>query len=211
MVWAVALAACHVGQDYKPDGSVAPDGSTQKPGLNVTWSSNPDIPVDLGNGMTIDSATFKLDTFRVIGDAGDSQTTKSDFDITWSSNGGPSRITFANAPTGLYSRVSIQADGHIIDYSYEIKGTVKLGTTTYDYDIHDRNALNVSLMINKTLQPGGGATVRLQLQLQAAVTAVNWAAFTPDDHSIDFDTFDAQMPAFRTNLLQGFVVDPVDE
>jgi hypothetical protein len=206
IAFAVLLAACKVGEGAAPDGPTQ-DGSTGSAGLNVSWSSTPEIPGDLGSNIRLNSATFKLDTLRVIGDTGDSHTTKSDFDVTWSDGVKPNRITFADAPTGLYSRVSIQADGHIINDSYQIKGTVMLGVTTYDFEIHDRNALNVSLAIDQMLQPGQSTTVKLQLQVQAAIQAIDWSLITPDDHTLELDTSDPQMPTFRMNLVQGFVID----
>jgi hypothetical protein len=209
LAFVVLGAACHVGSDYNYDAPPGggDSGGSGPAGLNVSWSAKPDIPSDLGNNMTLTSATFKLDTLRVIGDAGDSRTSRSNFDLTWKDGVKPSKINFADAPTGLYSRVSIQADGHIIYDSYQIKGTVKIGAMTWDFEVHDRAALNVSLPINQMLQPGKSTTVKLQLQIDAALAGVDWTTVAHDDTTLDLDTTDSQMSAFRSRLMSGFVVD----
>lgn len=203
----VLVAGCHIGQDYVPDAMATTDGPVAgSPGLNVSWSTKPTIPGDLGNGIRVDSAIFKLDTFRVIGDAGDTHTTKSGFDLAWSGGVKPDKIAFADAPTGLYSRVSIQADGHIVAYSYVINGSVKVGSNTYDLRVNDRNAVNVSVIIDQMLLPGKSETIQLELQLQPALNAVDWSVINHDDGKVELDTTDPQMPAFRAALIQGFVV-----
>ena len=201
------LAACHVGESLTPDGSSGSDSSASQKGLNVTWQANPAIPGSAGSGIDIQTASFQIDSLRVIGDAGDTLTTKLFFDLTWKDTAKPETINFDNAPSGLYSRVSLVADGHIVQDSYKITGHVNYGSNSDDFEIHDRNPLNVSLNISDMLQPGKSLTVKLELDLAAALQSVDYSMLQKDDGKLDLDTSDPQMPAFRTKLVQSFKVE----
>jgi hypothetical protein len=203
----VAATACHVGETGTPvDGSVGIDGANAS-GVVLTWSSKPgEIPADIGDKLHISSVKFRVDNLRVIGDAGDTQTTRNDFTLDWKDGDEPDDIEFANAPTGLYSRVAIQADGHLVDYSWEIKGDVTLPNGDVDFEIKDRDALNVSLPINEMLQPGHSLAIKLEVDFTNPLNSVDYAALSKDDGVLELDTNDAQMPAFRAKLLQSIKV-----
>ena len=98
------VAAC--GDDTSMPGIDAGTGS----GLVVAWSTRPATwPIDLGNGLTLEVATFALDRLRVVGDAapGDPRTTASATELRWDDVTKPPEVSFPNAPGGVYSQLSL--------------------------------------------------------------------------------------------------------
>ena len=112
VVVAGVLLGCH-----SDDTVVPPEDSTSgASGLVVHWSSAPTTwPGDLGGGITIESARFKIDSVRVIGDAGpgDPRTTATQFEARWNQETAPADNVFDDAPPGLYSQISLSIDGHL--------------------------------------------------------------------------------------------------
>src|SRR5262249_24331775 len=145
-----AVAACH------PTGGENPDGMEGPAGLVITWSSQPDIPGGDGN-LSISRVVFRIDTLRVIGDAGpgDPRTTKSDFLAQWALNIIPDKISFNDAPTGLYSKISLGIDGHLVANSVEIDGKVEYNAAIHPFTIRDLGIIPIALDTDKMLPPGG--------------------------------------------------------
>src|SRR6185503_15945876 len=121
-VLAGCLVACHTTEPAIPD-SGGPDGSSGAAGMHVTWSSSPAMwPGAIAGGFQLDNATFLFDNLKVIGDAGpgDDRTTANAFQLHWDATNMPTTIDFADAPTGVYSKVAFQIDGHLIQSSYKL-------------------------------------------------------------------------------------------
>jgi hypothetical protein len=199
------VSACKVGSSTAP----ADAWSGGAAGLHVTWSSTPAIPGATGSDITVGSVLFRIDDLRVIGDAGsdDPRTSRDSFEVKWSDSEQPVPIVFGDAPTGLYSKVTIQADGHLIDNSYEITGKVRLGTTTHDFEILDRDEVTANIDISTTLEPGGAANVPLRLRLDDALGVIDFTTLREDDGKLQLGTLDAQMATFRTKLATSFYYD----
>jgi len=204
----VGLAcACHGTDSATPDASIPPDGAGA--GLHVPWSTVPTIPGNASNDITVSTALFRVDSLRVIGDAGpgDPRTSQTSFEVRWSDTMQPATVDFADAPTGLYSKVTVQADGHLIDYSYEITGTANVSGTLHLFEIHDRAALTANLDITTTLDPGGAAIVPIRVRFDAALGVLDFSTLHVDDGgTLELDTFDSQMQAFRDKLTTSFEV-----
>lgn len=204
------LMACHTSDPGTPDG--APDGNEPgSPGLHVRWSSEPaTYPGNLEDWLTVDSVQFMVEDLKVIGDAGpgDLRTTKAIFQLKWDAGSSPDMIDFSDAPTGLYSKVSMQLDGHLIVPSLEIKGHVNVEGTLLEYEVEDRNAVSLSLDINRMLQPGGSATVALVLNLHDALTSIDYKSLTIDQGKVSVETGDPQLPSFINKFVdKAFSVD----
>ena len=202
------LIACHTSSPGTPDGPDA--GGSGASGMHVTFVTKPAmIPGNIEDWLTLDSATFQFDNLRVIGDAGpgDPRTTATAFQLKWDSAGAPAPIDFADAPSGLYSKVSLQIDGQLVVESYHLKGQVNLNGTWKTYTIEDRNALSLSLDINRTLAPGGTATIGLLFSFSDALTGIDYSMLPTDDGALEMETTNAQMPAFRTRLTDGISID----
>ncbi|HSN25612.1 MAG TPA: hypothetical protein VLT45_04985 [Kofleriaceae bacterium] len=176
----------------------------------MAFTSDPTpIPATLNDGFTLDLAVFKFDNLKVIGDAGpgDPRTTANNFEVKWDNQSAPAPVVFGSAPTGLYSKVSFQIDGHLINDSYVMKGTATVNGTTYPYEVEDRNALSLSLDCNGQLAAGGNATITLKFAFKDALESVNWSAVPIDDGTLELGTTDPQMPTFRNKLTNGISID----
>src|SRR5664279_1045660 len=144
------IAACHGSDPSAPDGSMLDgNGSGSDHGLSITWATSPSsIPGAVGGeDGSITTMKFRVLNLRVVGDAGpgDDRTSVNSIELDWAASTKPSPVTFADAPSGLYSHVILVADGNLINYSYELAGTTKLDGNTMPYQIHDRTPLAISL------------------------------------------------------------------
>ena len=203
----VGLAcACHGSAPSTPDATQGSGDGGPGAGLYVHWWTDPYIPGSVGNDATVSSATFRLTSLRVIGDAdpGDSRTTWSDFTVHWDSDSRPHTISFPDAPTGLYSKVALAIDGQLVEPSYEIFGTANLSGTVKPFRIHDLGALDIALDTSQTISPGTAVDITVHIDFSSALGSVNWSALPTDDGYLDLDTLDPQMPTFRQQLTQSF-------
>ena len=206
-----AVAACGtpatgVGPDASNGGSDGPGGFVS--GLSVPFASKPTVPGTIKSDLTVTSMLFRMTSLRVIGDAGpgDTRTSKDNFQIAWSEGMKPATIVFADAPSGLYSKVALLADGNLIDYSYEIYGNVKVNDVTHPYKIHDRSPLGVAIDANVTLDPGKSAVLGIRVELQPAFDTLDFSSLSNDNGTLELDTFDNQMSDFRSKMMSsGFV------
>lgn len=175
----------------------------------MQWSSSPQSwPGDLGDGVTIERATFAFDSLRVVGDAGpgDPRTTASGFMVRWDDNTTPSDLTFSDAPTGLYSQVSMAIDGHLSTETFEIRGHVNVNGTDYEYQIEGDNSVAVTVAIDKTLMPPATATVTLQINFKHALDALDFTTLEIESGRIELSDGDPQMPVFRQKLVESFEI-----
>jgi hypothetical protein len=195
------------GDDTTAPPPDASEGGTG--GLVVQWSSVPETwPGDLGNGVTIERADFAFDNLRVVGDGGpgDPRTTATAFTVRWDDNTKPAAITFNDAPTGLYSQVSMSIDGHLTTDTFDIRGHVNLSGTDYEYRIDGDNPLAVTVEINKTLTPPATATVKLRIDFVHALESIDFSTLPIDSGKIELSDGDTQMAAFRQKLVESFVM-----
>jgi hypothetical protein len=206
-----SLIACHTSAQGTPDGAGPDgDGSAGAAGLHVAFTSDPTpFPAQIEDGFTLELAVFKFDNLKVIGDAGpgDPRTTATGFQVKWDSQSSPAPIDFSDAPTGLYSKVSFQIDGHLIDDSYLLKGHVTVNGTSYPFEIDDRNALSLSLDCSRMLAAGGTDTIAVKFAFHDALQSVDWTTARMDDGQLELSTTDAQMAAFRAALTAGISID----
>lgn len=205
VVVAGLLIGCSDGPPVTPDA----DAPTGAGGLVVEWSSTPESwPGDIGNGITLERATFAFDSLRVVGDAGpgDPRTTASGFEIRWDEGSEPSDISFVDAPSGLYSQISLLIDGHLATESFELRGRADVGGTEYDYRIEGNNPLMFTVQIERTLTPPATATVRLRIDFQAALAAIEFQNLDIEDGRLELDDGDIEMAVFRTKLVESFQI-----
>ena len=197
------VCACHSDDTTTPDGDAGGDG-----GLTVRWSSRPtDWPGDLGSNVTLESARFALDSLRVIGDAGpgDLRTTKDAFEVRWAeAQDPPDDIKFDNAPTGLYSQLSLQIDGNLVEDSYELKGTVIVNNNEEDFVIEDSEPLAINLSIDKSLSAGATSTIDIEIDFDHAISAVDFSQLNKSDGKLQLDESDSQIVELRKKLVEAF-------
>lgn len=202
------LVACHTSDPATPDAP-APDGSGPA-GLHVTWASEPSsYPGTLEDWLTVDSVELTVESLKVIGDAGpgDPRTTKAVFKLRWDDHTSPQPVDFADAPTGLYSKLALQLDGHTLLPSLEIKGHVEVAGVTFPYEIEDRNAVSVSLDCDRMLQPGGSVALAVDLKLHDALTSIDYASLPVDDGRLELETGNPQLDDFVEKFTRAFSID----
>lgn len=175
----------------------------------VAWASQPlTWPCDLGDGVILDRATFAFDSLRVVGDAGpgDPRTTATGFTVRWDDMTTPPAIGFLEAPTGLYSQVSLVIDGNQTFDSFDLRGHVQLDGTDWEFRIIDDNPLTLTLPMEKTLSPPGTAVVNLRVSFQRALDVIDYRMLEVDEGRLHLQSGDPQMDAFRTQLVSSFEV-----
>lgn len=203
------LSACHADDTAVPDAS-----ATGTAGMTVQWSTKPAAwPGIIQDGVTIDSARFAFDSLRVIGDAGpgDLRTTARTFEVRWEKDRDrPAAIEFADAPTGLYSQVALQVDGHLVNNSYEIRGTVQINGNDVEYRIEDDGALPVTLMIDKMKSPAAAIRLKVDIDFVHAINSVDFTKLMNDSGHLELDSSSAGMSEFRKKLLESFSAGAID-
>ncbi len=151
-----------------------------------------------------------MSSLRVVGDAGpgDPRTTQSAMELgfAWtSSDQRPTTITFDDAPTGLYSQVAIAFDGGSND-AYEIRGTVEVGSNTFDFRIEDSIPLTFNVSIDEMVSPGETAVIPLRINFSHALDSVDWATLDINDGRLELESGDPQMSMFRVTLIESFEI-----
>jgi hypothetical protein len=174
-------------------------------GLSVPWLVHPDVPSNLAPTVTIETATFMINTLDLIGDTG--PVTAQGITVSWAQGTQPTPVPFANAPSGLYSKVTLQVDGQFMSAdSYTITGHAVANGTMYPYTIHDRFALSVSLDTTAHLDPGTLQPVPIEVDLTKCVGLVDWNLVHVDNNVLNLDTDDDWIPVFRQLLIASFSV-----
>jgi hypothetical protein len=205
-VIAGVLSACSGDDTALPVDASVTTGS----GLVLEWGSEPRTwPADLGDGVVLERATFAFDSLRVVGDAGpgDPRTTKSGFTVRWDQVTQPAAITFAEAPTGLYSQISLVIDGQLSGDSFDLRGRVFLDGSDWDFRIDDDSPLPVTIAIDQILSPPQVATVRLRVNFKHALDAIDFDSLDRDSGRIELGSGDPQMIVFRAKLMESFEID----
>lgn len=189
-----------------PDAPVVTgDGAnTSGPGLSVRWATEPVvIPGEIGGDITVSRLLFRVANLRMIGDAGpgDTRTSVDSIQLGWSAETVPATVRFGDAPTGLYSRIILLADGNQVAYSYEIAGIVKLDNVSTPFTIHDRSSLAISLETSTTLDPGKSAALTVKARIDQALQSLDFHELAHVDGGLVLDTNDPAMGNFRNRMM----------
>jgi hypothetical protein len=202
-----ALAACHGSPTASPD---APGADAASGGLTVRFATRQHVPGDIGNGLTIGTATLQFATLALVGDsgAGDPNTTQVNFAETWDTGEMPEEISFPDAPAGLYSKVGFEIDGFVVNDSIDIEGMVQVSGNTKAFEIHDRGLTPVSLDCHATLQPGGMTGLVIELDLANALGAIDFTQVPDLGGTLVVAPFDHQLQGFREKLSESFRLIP---
>ncbi|HSD89896.1 MAG TPA: hypothetical protein VLB44_20335 [Kofleriaceae bacterium] len=196
------LFGCHTDDTAPPDGPVSGNA-----GITVDWATTPPTwPGTIKDGVTLERARFALDSLRVIGDAGpgDPRTTARTLDVRWESGTSPDQIAFADAPTGLYSQLAIQLDGHLITNSYRFEGVAHVNGVDYEFRVEDSNALPVTLSISETVSPSQNTAIRINVDFVHALESVDFASLPIDDGRLELETTSPGITEFRQKLVESF-------
>lgn len=203
VVFAGLLVAC--GDDTSTPGGDAAAGG----GLVVAWSTLPATwPATLTSGVTVESATFAVDRLRVVGDAapGDPRTTAGSFALRWDGTTTPSDLAFPDAPSGVYSQLSLLIDGHVAGPSIELRGHALVNATSYAYRVTDDTPFSVTLAIDETLRPPIVTRLGLRIDFQHALEMIDFSTVDNTTGRLELDNGDPQLATFRAKLMESFTI-----
>ena len=209
VVVAGLLSACHADDTAVPDAA-----TTGASAMTVEWSTKPDSwPGAIQDGITVDSARFAFDSLRVIGDAGpgDLRTTARMFEVRWEKDRDPpAALVFDDAPAGLYSQIALQIDGHLIDNSYEIRGTIQIDGNDVEYRIEDDGVLPIMINIDKMKSPAAAIELTVDIDFVHAIDSVDFSKMTYDSGHLELDSGAPEMIDFRKKLAESFSASAID-
>jgi hypothetical protein len=203
----LVLMGCHSDDTATPpadSGSPVSDGPAQSHGLSIAWHASPALPGPVRTDLIVTSATFKLARVQAVGDAGGDERTN--IDLTWAPRvPAPSPVELLSAPTGIYSKVTLDIDAGLLDAAYQINGTCNVAGTTRMFEIRDRDQLDIQINgFDQTLQPGGEATLVVDVDLKDALEGIDYEHLDDQGGTLVLDNNDPQMSNFRDHLKDAF-------
>jgi len=195
----VGLVAC--GGSSPPP---AVDSTPANAGLTFAWQAA--LPGQVTTGVNVASARFAVEGFHAISDAGNTETV-SHLSLVWDATTRPAPVVLPDAAPGLYSRLSFKLDGDGLGDAYRIEGTVQVSSTVMPFRIHDRGGeIGCALQISTALDPGGAAQLALSLDLANAIGGIDFTTVRNENGTLELDTDDLQIAAFRSRLASAFSV-----
>jgi hypothetical protein len=206
VIAAVLVAGCTGSGhgDPAPDASSMSDAPLGPRGLYVGVVAMPALPGELRPELTVTAAKFQVQRLQVIGDNGQPMTSAA-FQLSWEGAAAPPVVTFASAPSGLYSQVNINFDGPSSGMTYEITGTTRLGGPLKRYRIRDRNSLNINVTgFTAVLSPGSDATLTIALDLSDAIGSIRFDQLGGDDDVLELGPGNPQLQDLRDRLQDAF-------
>lgn len=201
------LVGCHGTDITAPDGSIpSSDAVSETHTLEVAWNASPAIPGDVDSDLTITSATFQIKRLQAIGDAGGGSADHVMLGWGGGESGGPAPLLLPDAPTGIYSKVTLDVDGGSDqDIAWTIEGTARVNGNMKPFVIEDKNSIDIEVKdFSVTLPPIGIATLGIELDLENALQNVDFGDLDTEDGKLTLGTSDAQMPQFRSDLKKAF-------
>lgn len=207
LVGVVGGVGCTISGNVARDGAPPPDVADGGPGLVVPFTTKFPVPGPIGDGIVVSSALFRVAQLRVIGDAGpgDTRTSRDHLELEWKAGASPAALEFSDAPSGLYSKISVQADGETVADSYDISGTVVLNGTSYNFIVHDPEPLEISIGTAVALDPGQRVAIAIGLELDTAFGGLDFSKLASNGGQLELTADDHQMPRFRAKLKASFV------
>jgi hypothetical protein len=200
----VVFAACHPGGMEGPDASAGGDGSDQGLGIFVAWEASPPLPGPVSDKITVTDVSFQLKSLQLVADAGGGTHTK--YFLTWSSLSEPPVDAFPDAPAGVYSKVSLDMGGTLIDYAYQVRGIWKGdGDGPKQFLIEDHAPFTVDLDCHKVLMAAGSAKLAVRIDLRDTLNGIGFDQLDEHDNMLVLDNGNVlEMGPFRDRLQRAF-------
>jgi hypothetical protein len=171
----------------------------------VTWKANPAIPGTLSDKITVSEATFQIDHFQIVADAGNVMRTK--YLLAWNPTSTPNPDGFPDAPPGMYSKVTLaMMTGSLGDFAYQIRGTWRDSGSPKNFEIRDSAALSVGFDCSEMLGAAGSATVGIKLDLRDALGGIDFTKVDEEDGVLELSD-GQQLVDFRSRLMSAFQLD----
>jgi hypothetical protein len=199
----LVLVGCHGAEPVALDASTAPDGPPRAQGMTVTWASRPGVPGMLTDKLTVTEAVFQLEHLQLLSDVGD--TTHSQLQLAWGSDGTPSDERFPEAPAARYQQIllDMRSDARPpFSYTYQIEGTWQDGDDGGKFRIADPSPLVVLVPCDVTLPAKTAATVTIRLDLRNALNGIKFKDLPPDPQGVRVVSDRQQLMGVRLQLSQ---------
>jgi hypothetical protein len=200
------IAGCDFRSAAGPDAPGEPRHDAQpRLGMFVTWGASPMLPGALTDKLVVSSATFQLDHFQIVADAGGVM--RSNYLLAWDQEAVPQPDAFPDAPPGLYSKIALaMTGGNFGDYSYRIRGTWGDGGPPKPYEIRDQAPLSISFDCDEVLAAAGSATIAIKVDLRDAISGIDFTNVNEEDGVLELDE-GAELLGFRSRLQDAFKLD----
>jgi len=202
----LVFAGCHVGSAAQTDAPDEPgDGAPHSLGMFVDWSSSPKLPGPVTDKIDVSSASFQIDHFQIVADAG--AVTRTRYLLSWDKDGGPKRDAFPDAPPGVYSKITlVMMGGSSGDHAFSIRGTWRDNDVVKQFEIHDNVPFSTSFDCDEVLAAAGSATVGIKVDLEDALSGIDFKNADEEGGVLEIDD-GAELAGFRTRLLRSFRLD----
>jgi hypothetical protein len=211
----VVLTGCHTGGGTAvPDaGGNGSDAGSAGPGMFITWQTRPQLPGELGNDINLSNVSFQVKSFQVVADSGTVE--HPSYLLTWSALMQPQQEVFAQAPAGMYSRVTIELGGAQVAYTTQIQGTWRDGGGGGGGDtpflIQYRKARTISIACDEELEATVPKSFAVRLDLRNAVSGIQFDKLSKNgDGVLVLDESSDQMPEFLKKLDEAFEIEDGD-
>jgi hypothetical protein len=201
----LVFAGCQAGSVAQLDAPDQPaDGTPHGLGLFVRWHASPMLPGPLSDKILVSEATFQLDHFQIVADAG--SVTRSKYLLAWD-RGPPPQEEFPDAPPGVYSKITLNMmGGSFGDYAYRIRGTWRDNGIPKPFEIRDSAPLSTSFNCNQTLLAAGSATIDIDVDMENVVGAIDFKNVDDDDGTLELHD-GVELAGLRGRLLKAFTLD----
>jgi len=189
------------GSDEAGDASPEVTGE-----LAFDFKAKPGIPGAVSGDFqpTVLAARVDLSDVRAIGDSapGDERTSVDELLLLWDIRVKPMRVSFPDAPPGIYSRLLARVDG------YDITGTVVVGGATVELEIVDAPGSPMTLSIDlgqARLDDGSSLRIEVPFEADKILAAIDWDAIVPDaDGVLRIDGQDDGIDEVRRRINEAF-------
>ncbi|HEX2686509.1 MAG TPA: hypothetical protein VHN14_07820 [Kofleriaceae bacterium] len=202
----ILLGACHIGSEVGPDTPAEPGHDAQYGlGMFVSWTADPSLPGGLTDKITVSDVTFQVDHFQILGDAG--SITHSKYLLAWGAATAPEQDVFPDAPPGVYSKVAlVMMGGSFGEDAFRVRGIWRDNGIPKQFEIHDPHPLSISIDCNATLPVAGSAMIGIRVNLEAALSGVNYKNLDVEDGILELQD-GPELAGFRGRLQKAFDLD----
>ena len=218
----MVCVGCHGGDPPAPDGAVTPDGPLPALGVRVSWDAK--IPGNVTENIVVTDASFQLEHFQLVSDAGaDGRTTHSRYQLRWAEGVKPDAESFPDAPVGMYQRISLDMrPGGQPPYAYQIQGLWRddsgggSGSTSGSDDdmkpfrIVNTMGLSLPIKCNVALSPGGSVSFGIKLDLEEALQRIDFGGL-PEVGGVRTLNGGPQLMELNMRMMKAFELDDDDD
>lgn len=193
----------------QPDSTIEPDGPAPGLGISVTWNADPALPGSVTDKVIVTDASFQVDHLQLLSDAGaDGRTTRSSYQLQWSSDASPPPEMFPDAPVAVYQRISLDIrPGFRTQYAYQIQGTWRNPNgETQEFTITDTMGLSIPIDCSVALHAGSKSSIAIRVDLQNALNSVDFTQVSEHDGMLFLDS-GAQLTTFHDQMTHAFKLD----